>query len=263
MAFRKTEWPEVGELVIATVNTVTDYGAYVRLDEYNKEGLLHISEISSSWIRNIRNHVREGQKVVLKVLRVDTEKRHIDLSLRRVTRHAKKAKLLLWKKDRRADTILKIAAKKLEITPDEVFTKALSPLEEKFGSLSEGLERVAKEGTPVLLSLNVPKSFADVIAEVVTEKIRIPMVKIKGIFDLRSSQPNGVESIRKALLTARRVEKAGDVEVSLYVVSPPRYRIEVFAEDYKKAEKALEKATEHVVKEIENVGGKGSFKREK
>ncbi len=46
------------------------------------EGLLHVSEISSSWIRNIRDFVREGQKMVLKVLRVDLEKGHIDLSLR-------------------------------------------------------------------------------------------------------------------------------------------------------------------------------------
>ncbi len=64
MAERKPEWPEIGDLVIATIETVTDYGAYAKLDEYNKRGLLHVSEISSSWIRNIRDFVREGQKMV-------------------------------------------------------------------------------------------------------------------------------------------------------------------------------------------------------
>ncbi|MCK4434705.1 S1 RNA-binding domain-containing protein, partial [Candidatus Bathyarchaeota archaeon] len=73
MAFGKQEWPEIGDLVMATVGDVKDYGAYVKLDEYDQMGLLHISEISSSWVRNIRNFVREGQKVVLKVLRVDIE----------------------------------------------------------------------------------------------------------------------------------------------------------------------------------------------
>jgi translation initiation factor 2 subunit 1 len=81
MSSEKQEWPEVGDLVIATVETVTDYGAYVKLDEFEKKGLLHVSEISSSWIRNLRDFVREGQKVVLKVLRVNPEKGHIDLSL--------------------------------------------------------------------------------------------------------------------------------------------------------------------------------------
>lgn len=56
------QWPELGDLVVATAKRIESYGAYVTLDEYgNKEGLLHISEISTRWVRNVRNHVREGQ----------------------------------------------------------------------------------------------------------------------------------------------------------------------------------------------------------
>ena len=57
-------WPEYGDLVIATVNSVMDYGAYANLDEYNRRGFLHISEISSARIRNVRDFVRENQKLV-------------------------------------------------------------------------------------------------------------------------------------------------------------------------------------------------------
>ena len=102
MAERKPQWPEAGDLVIATIETVTDYGAYAKLDEYSKRGLLHVSEISSSWIRNIRDFVRENQKVVLKVLRVDQEKGHVDLSLRRVTKREKIEKIKSWKKNNKA-----------------------------------------------------------------------------------------------------------------------------------------------------------------
>ena len=92
MSFRRTEWPEVGDLVITTVDRVTSYGAYVVLDEYGKKGLLHISELSTTWVKNIRDFVRERQKVVLKVLRVNVEKGQVDLSLRRVTKREKKEK---------------------------------------------------------------------------------------------------------------------------------------------------------------------------
>ena len=84
MTKRKPEWPETGDLLIATIETITDYGAYTKLYEFNKRGLFHVSEIPSSWIRNLRDFVREGQKVVLKTLRVNLEKGHINLSLRRV-----------------------------------------------------------------------------------------------------------------------------------------------------------------------------------
>ena len=40
MAERKPEWPEAGDLVIGMVKTVTDYGAYAKLDEYGQRGLL-------------------------------------------------------------------------------------------------------------------------------------------------------------------------------------------------------------------------------
>jgi len=84
MAKCKPEWPETGDLLIATIETITDYGAYTKLYEFNKHCLFHVSELPSSWIRNIRDFVREGKKVVLKTLRVNLGKGHITLSLRRV-----------------------------------------------------------------------------------------------------------------------------------------------------------------------------------
>ena len=158
----KPEWPEVGDLVLATVETVTDYGAYAKLDEYDKEGLLHISEISSSWVRNIRHFVREGQKVVLKVLRVNVEKAHIDLSLRRVTKREKIEKIMSWKKERKAETLLRSVSEKTGLPPDEIHEKAGALIEHEFGGVYEGLEKAAKEGTEVLLGylFDVSQSFS-------------------------------------------------------------------------------------------------------
>ena len=140
---RRPEWPEVGDLVIATVKTITDYGAYVTLDEYEKEGLLHISEVSSSWVRNIRSFVREGQKVVLKVLRVNVEKGQVDLSLRRVTRSEKREKILTFKRERRAETLMRSASEKLRIPFEELYEKAGVPMEKEFGGIYDGLETVS------------------------------------------------------------------------------------------------------------------------
>jgi len=101
------------------------------------------------------------------------------------------------------------------------------------------------------------------IAELAKEKIKPPMVKIKGILELQCIKPKGVTLIRDALLSAYKIERLEGVRVAVYVVSPPRYRIEVSAEDYKMAERALQEATETVLKTITNFGGQGTFKRER
>ncbi len=263
MVIKRAEWPEVGDLVVATVRRVVDYGAYVYLDEYGKEGLLHISEISSSWVRNIRDHVREGQKVVLKVLRVNPEKGHVDLSLRRVTKRERIEKLYQWKHERRAESLLRSAAEKLGLTPEQIYEKAGVILEEKFGGLYEGLERAVREGAEALVKAGVPKEIAATLEEIAKEKIRVPMVKIKGVFELQCYKPNGVNVIKDALLSAKKVSEGSNAQVRLYVVAPPRYSIEVLAEDYRKAEQILEKAKEAVLESISKLGGQGSFKREK
>jgi translation initiation factor 2 subunit 1 len=264
MGLRRPEWPEVGDLVIATIERITDYGAYVRLDEYDKEGLLHVSEVASRWVRNIRDYIRENQKMVLKVLRVQADKGQIDLSRRRVTKREKKEKLLFWKKDRKAESLLRTAAEKLNISFEEAYEKAGVLIENAFGDLHEGLEKTAKDGVDVLLDLGVEKELADTLHEISADKIQISSVNVKGILKLQNPKPKGVFLIKDALKTAEKIgEEEEGTEVSVYLVSPPKYRIVVSAEDYKSAESALEKATNAALENISQSGGTGSFKREK
>jgi translation initiation factor 2 subunit 1 len=262
MAERKPQCPEVGDLVIATIETVTDYGAYVNLDEYNKRGLLHVSEISSSWIRNIRDFVREGQKVVLKVTRVNLEKGHIDLSLRRVTKRAKIEKIRQWKQDRKAEALLRGVAEKVGLSNEEVYEKAGYLLEEKYG-LYDGFEKIAKEGPEVLTEMGVPENLAKAFAEVAEERIRVKMVKVKGILEIRCMTPNGVKIIKDSFLNAKKTEKPKDTEVHFYVIAAPKYSVEVSAENYKRAEEVLQKVSQSVVSNVVKAGGQGTFRREK
>jgi translation initiation factor 2 subunit 1 len=245
MAERKPEWPEVGDLVIATIETVTDYGSYAKLDEYSKRGLLHVSEISSSWIRNIRDFVRENQKMVLKVLRVDPEKGHVDLSLRRVTKREKIEKIKSWKKDRKAEALLRGVAEKVGLPVEEIYQKAGLLLEEKYG-LYEGFEKVVKDGI-----------------EVLTKRIKVKLVKVKGTLEVRCMKPNGVKCIQDALNNAKKAEKTKDAEIKFSVIAAPKYSLEVSAENYKRAEEVLQKVSQNVVTIITKTGGQSSFRREK
>lgn len=261
MAERKPEWPEVGDLVIATIETVTDYGAYAKLDEYSKRGLLHVSEISSSWIRNIRDFVREGQKLVLKVLRVDLEKGHIDLSLRRVTKRERIEKIMSWKKDRKAEALLRGVAEKVGLPFEEVYEKAGKLIEAEYG-LYDGFEKAVREGTETLTKIGVPENLAKAFVEVAKERILVKLVKVKGTLEVRCLKPNGVKIIKDAFLNAKQAEKKNG-DIRFYVIAAPKYGVEVLAENYKRAEEILQNVSETVISNIDKAGGQGTFRREK
>jgi len=103
-------WPEPGELVVGNVDEVEDFGVFVDLQEYeDKRGLVHISEVASGWIKNVRDHVNEGQTVVAKVLDIDESAQQIDLSLKDVNDHQRKDKIQEWKNEQKADNWMLLA----------------------------------------------------------------------------------------------------------------------------------------------------------
>src|SRR5512145_1387998 len=131
---KSSEFPEEGELVVCTVQNVKNFGAFVTLDEYgNKEGFIHVRDVATGWVKYIRDHVREGQKVVRKVLGVDTSKGHIDLSLKSVNEHQRREKIQQWKNETKAEKLLEIVAGRWGKTTDECWGEFGYHLVDAFG----------------------------------------------------------------------------------------------------------------------------------
>jgi len=263
MVEKEAEWPEVGDLVVCSVVNITPHGAYVTLDEHEiKEGFLHISEISSRWVKNIRAHVREGQKIVLKVLRVNPEVGHVDLSLRRVTERERREKLLAWKRLTKSEALLKMLSQKNNITLKEV-SKARSKIEGYYGELYAALEESVFRGEEALLEAGVSKKIATKLAEISKSKIKAPSVRVRGTLKLSNTKPDGADLLRNAFKKAKTVKTPKDADVKIYVLGPPKYRIEVNARNYKDAEKILEQKTNAIINAVIETGGTGSFKHSK
>ncbi len=73
----------IGQRVTGTITNVTDFGAFARLDE-DIEGLIHISELSDERIGHPSEVVKVGDEVELRVIRIDSARQRLGLSLRRV-----------------------------------------------------------------------------------------------------------------------------------------------------------------------------------
>jgi len=256
--------PETGELVVGTVREIFEYGAYVSLDEF--EGLIAYlprGEVSSKWVRNIRDYIKEGQKGVFKVIRVDKRKGQVDVSLRRVTPSEKRQKMILWKRAQKAHKILEIVASKLGISLEEVYEEAGWKLEDKYGEIYAGLEEAVMRGMEALLEAGVPEYIAQVLKEEADKHIEIKKVKVKGIIYLQTLHPKGVEHIKEILTTALDNANIDGVNVKIYTIGSPRYRVEVEATDYKSAEEALKKVLETAESMAKEYGVAMKFERER
>ncbi len=253
------EWPEEGELVVSTVANVKNFGAFVTLDEYEaKEGFIHVAEVSSGWIKYIRDYVREGQKLVCKVLRVDREKRHIDLSLKAVNDHQRREKIQEWKNEQKAEKLLEIVAERLGRTVDACWTSFGYNLLDKFGTLYRAFEESAIDAN-ALPSEGFTGDWVGPFVEVARENIVPPYVNIDGYVEVTNYRPDGAVHLREALLKA--VRNGDEATVAVQYIGAPRYRLVVKAPDYKAAEEELAKAAARVVKYIEAKGGEGKFVR--
>lgn len=86
---------EDGKIVKGCVTGVENYGIFVNFDEYYS-GLIHISEISNNFVRNINDYVDIGETIKVKIIDADHDNFQLKLSIKDInyrTSHKRKAKI--------------------------------------------------------------------------------------------------------------------------------------------------------------------------
>jgi small subunit ribosomal protein S1 len=74
---------ELGQLVEGVVTNVVDFGAFAEVED-GVEGLIHVSELAEAAISHPREVVKKGDLLLLRVIRIDTRRKRLGLSLKRV-----------------------------------------------------------------------------------------------------------------------------------------------------------------------------------
>jgi translation initiation factor 2 subunit 1 len=261
MSEAKESWPEEGELLVCTVKGVKENGAYLNLGGYGeREGFVFIGEVASGWVKNIRAHLREGQRVVAKVVTIKKDRKRVDLSIKAVSAERRKDTLQTWKNQKRASQIMRVAAervnwdtKKTEVISEEMI--------DKFGSLYGALEECAISET-ALSDSGFSGDWMKVVTELAVENIVPPFVEIRGIYDIEVWGKEGVHAIRETLAAAESVvENEEEVTLTCHYKGAPHYRIDIRAPDYSLAESAWEAAKKIATEKIKSVEGSISIER--
>ncbi len=244
--------PKVGELVIANVSKISKFGAYCRLPEYNElEVFLPIREVSSGWIKNIREHIHEGQKLVCSVIFYDKDKGTLDVSLKRVSPGNSKTKIRAYNLEKRLASLFlqAIKASKEQANKDPIISTALS----EFGTYTN-LVQNATDGTPEFSESKLPKKLKESIVKVLEANRKQKRYLVSYLATIYTYNTlNGATELRELLSSIK------ETGVNVHYIGAPKYRFLAEGDDYSAAEEKINNAQSLIKAKLK----KGVFEIEK
>lgn len=248
----KRNVPKVGELVIANVSKISKFGAYCRLLEYDDlEVFLPLKEISSGWIKNIREHIHEGQKLVCTVIYHDREKGTIDVSLKRVSTSRSKEKIRMYNLEKRLTALFlqSIKISKEQQNKDTLTSTVLS----EFGTYTNFIQN-ATDNTKEFTQSKLPKQLKDTILQVLEankKQKRYLVSYIATIYTYNTS--SGASELRSLMGSIK------NLGIDVRYIGAPKYKFLAEGEDYSKAEAKIKSAESLIKSKLK----KGVFELEK
>ncbi len=257
MLYRRKGLPEVDEIVLCKVTKLFPNSVFVDLLEFEDSGMVHISEVSPGRIRNLRDFVSIGRQIVCKVLRIDREKGHIDLSLRRVNTHQRRDKLDEIKQELKAESLVQNLAKKLKRPELELYKKITEYVFKEYSHLYLCFWDVVA-GEVDLEKLGLEKVIAAELQQAILDKFKPQKIKINGEVKLKTYLPAGIEKIKETL---QKIEQVSS-NLTLFYLGAGRYKLVIEEVDYGPAEENLEKI-EEILEEFNDKMSTASFEREK
>ncbi|MBI5332878.1 MAG: S1 RNA-binding domain-containing protein [Candidatus Aenigmarchaeota archaeon] len=232
--------PNPRELVIATVEKVNPNSVFVKLKEYDAEGMIHISEVSSGWIKDIRHFVKIGQEIVAKVLNNDRE---VLLSMKRVSSQEKNSKIKNYRLEQRAEKLLEMAGQLLGYSAEKAMNEIGNMIIEKFGSIYIVFKLSVEK--PEQLRKHMPDEWINVITEVAKKNIAQKEFELKARLFIRTTEPDGIKKIKDAL---KKAEKSG---LSITYITAPEYLVKYSTKTPKKGMREFESKIQKITSSIE------------
>ncbi len=207
------------DFVLCTINLIDNANVSVTLDETGLKGNIIFSEISPGRIRNIREFVSVGKKIVCKVLRKKED--HLELSLRRVTAKEREEVMKHYKNERVLASILKpILSDKTNETIEKL--KKDNPSEELLDKLRE---------QPDIIKKYITAQQLEQLKKNLTEK-QDKEKEVQTKISIKSDSESGIIQIKETLLTS-------DADISY--LGSGQFLIRVKGKEYKQANTQLSK----------------------
>ncbi|MBT4604251.1 S1 RNA-binding domain-containing protein [archaeon] len=237
MLYRKTTPVKEGEIVLCKVTKIFHSSVFAEIIEHgNKSGMIHISEIAPGRIRNLRDYVKEGKQIICVILRINKERGHIDLSLRRVGSNQQREKLEQIKQELKAEKVIAKLAGEMKLKSLELYKKISPKILEEYDYIHDAFKEVVSSEV-TLEELGVDKEIAEKLTLAVKDRFKEPIALLKGDITLKTYEPNGIDKIKTLLAKVQTVRE----DLNIKYMGAGKYNFTFKDKDIQHAEKDLAK----------------------
>ena len=255
------ELPEIEDVVLVQVKSLSDIGAYVSLLEYGKlEGMIQISEMSNRRIRSISKLTRVGNVEVCLVLRVDADRGYIDLSKKRVAAEDNIKAKEAFGRAKLVHGIMRHVATIIQQDLASVCKMISWPLYKELGpnKTYDMLRRMVLDGSVECLKSFCPEleskpEVSEALLTAASRKLTPHQVRVRALFDLNCFATEGVIAIRDAVAALKA--KTPDQGLVIKLISAPQFLIETSGIGKENCVGRIESALAILKEEIESRGG--------
>ncbi len=267
--------PKEGDIVMAEITSLNDVGADCVLLEYAKcDAYLGASECSKkNSVKSIRKFLRVGKLEPLQVIRVEADKKYIDLSRKYMSSEDVDKCNERFQKSKAIHSIFNRLSDTLDIELGNLLSEVCWPLYESFENVYDCLESCTRQGT-LIGELDVFKDFRPQnsgicncketwqhlqkeLQKLLNHRFQLKEITIESLVQVNCFGINGVDAVKHSLLIGRN---QGTVEYPLSITTcDSGFNIRTKGYDEKKAAVVIKNALNAIKKEIKTYNG-SSFK---
>lgn len=253
----ENSFPEVEDLILVQVKSVDHVCAYVSLLEYdNIEGMIQLSELSRRRIRSINKLIRVGRTEVVVVLRVDAERKYIDLSKRRVSQEDISNCEAKYNKSKAVHSIMRHVSETCKVPLKDLYDNFGWDLYKKYGHAYDAFKMVIKN-EQVLLDYKLEEKVHQTLIKNITRRLAPQPVRLRADLEVRCFSEDGIEAIKDAL---RSAEARKEMQIKIKLVAPPLYVMMTTCLDKNYGIQILEEACEGIKEIMKARGGECEIK---
>lgn len=229
MFFKKEGMPQESEIVICTVTKIQNHSVFVSLNDFEgKSAIMHISEVSPGRIRNLNDYVKVGKVIVCKVISINAQKGHIDVSLRRVSESQRREKTELVKQEQKSEKIVEFVAKELGVEVKPFYSKIFKVISKTYDYLNQAFEDVIV-GEFDLATLKLDEKSTALLDEIIRQRIKPPIVQIKSKLHIECYESGGVNTIKDLLIS---FEELDPEKIKILYLGGGSYSVTMTSESY-------------------------------